>query len=102
MRKENDWQVDIQLQRANKTWNFLYETLEKFNHRQKLTLSQKEYIVYSWHRMREIKALLLNIKKLVGENRENFNSKLELEICRKLDNKVKEMIRLIIQLDRIY
>ena len=102
MNKENAKLVNVLLQEANGTWNYLYETLERLNQKKLSSEKDKEYIAYIWHRAREIKALLVNIKRLLGENIDDLPTSLEISICKKLNKKKDEMVNFILNLDKIY
>ena len=101
MTRENEKQVKKVLQRTNKTWNYLYETLERFNENKKYSEIEKEYITYTWQKLREIKMFLVNVKYLIADE-DQLPESLERQLMKRLNNKNEQMIKIIIQLDKIF
>ena len=102
MDKEDERQVSQLLLKANKTWNYLYESLERLNFKRNITLEDKEYITFVWQKTRETKAFLVNVKNLIGENIYALPHSLKRGILKRLNKRIDEMINTALEVDRIY
>lgn len=102
MEREKERQVDKLLYTANKTWNYFSTSIERLIFKSGLSTKDKEYLLFSKRKARQIKAVLSNIKELVGPRETHLSEFLEKNISKKLKARIDEMVLISLELDRIY
>ena len=102
MKEEKEKQVRIQLKIANKMWNYLSESLERVIFKQILSKADKEFMFFSKRKLKQIKAMIVNIEALIGDEENPLPPILEINICNRLQNKIDDMRRLALELDKLY
>ena len=102
MEQEKERQVDKLLQAANKTWNYFSASIERLIFKPSLSAKDKEYLLFSKRKARQIKAMLSNIKELIGVKENPLPRLLEKSVCKKLKARIDEMVLISLELDRIY
>lgn len=102
MEQEKERQVDKLLYTAGKTWNYFSTSIERLIFKSDLSAKDKEYILFSKRKARQIKAVLSNVKDLIGPKETLLPKLLEKSVCKKLKVRIDEMVLISLELDRIY
>lgn len=92
--------VKLKLRSANAIWNYLSESIERVIFKEGLSKDDKDFILFSKRKLKQIKAMLVNIETLISEKEPPLM--LEKNICDKLEHKIDEMRMLALNLDKIY
>lgn len=94
--------VKLRLRSANAIWNYLSESIERVIFKEGLSKDDKDFILFSKRKLKQIKAVLINIETLTHDKEVLLPPILEKNVCNKLEHKIDEMRGLALNLDKIY
>lgn len=102
MQEEKEKPIKLRLKAANAIWNYLSESLERVIFKEELTRDDKDFILFSKRKLKQTKAMLINIETLISDKEHSLPPILEINICNKLENKIDEMRKIALELDKLY
>ena len=102
MSQRSERQADKLLATAEKSWNYLFGSLERLAFKSAVSEKDKGYLFFANRRLREIKSTLINVRDLIGSSDVSLPEMLEKNLCKKLRFIINHMREMSIELDKIY